>query len=119
MNRGENLVNPEINRETGCAVAPQNLSSFDKFFFLVFKWAKCEMEETIDSEMSGDLRQGLQTLVKCIRNENQFLADKLHVVLHGKDTKTAARIILSEVSFKNCFSSSSCVSSCDQTLFYK
>ena len=56
------------------------------------------MEETIDSEMSGDLREGLQTLIKCIRNQNQFLADKLQVVLHGKDTKTATRIILGEVN---------------------
>lgn len=58
------------------------------------------MEETIDSEMSGDLRLGLQTLVKCIRNEKQFLADKLQVSLNGKDTKTATRIILGEVKFK-------------------
>lgn len=56
------------------------------------------MEETIDSEMSGDLREGLQTLIKCIRDQNKFLADKLQVVLHGKDTKTATRIILGEVN---------------------
>ncbi|XP_078350996.1 uncharacterized protein LOC144635778 isoform X3 [Oculina patagonica] len=60
------------------------------------KWAKCEMEETIDSEMSGDLREGLQTLVKCIRDQNQFLADKLQVALHGKSTPSVARIILGE-----------------------
>ena len=47
--------------------------------------------------MSGDLRQGLQTLVKCIRDQNQFLADKLQVVLHDKSTPTVARIILGEV----------------------
>ncbi|XP_020605141.1 uncharacterized protein LOC110043977 isoform X1 [Orbicella faveolata] len=60
------------------------------------KWAKCEIEDTIDSEMSGDLRQGLQTLVKCIRDQNQFLADKLQVVLHDKSTPTVVRIILGE-----------------------
>ncbi|XP_022810237.1 uncharacterized protein LOC111347232 [Stylophora pistillata] len=60
------------------------------------KWAKCEIEDTIDSEMSGDLRDGLQTLVKCIRDKNQFLAEKLQVALHGKSTATAARIVLGE-----------------------
>lgn len=60
------------------------------------KWAKCEIEDTIDSEMSGDLRNGLQTLVKCIRDKNQFLAEKLQVALHGKSTATAARIVLGE-----------------------
>ena len=57
------------------------------------------MEETIDSEMSGDLRQGLQTLVKCIRNQDQFLADKLQVALHDKTTATVTRIILGEVEY--------------------
>lgn len=60
------------------------------------KWAKCEIEDTIDSEMSGDLRDGLQTLVKCIRDQNQFLADKLQVALQGKSTATVARIVLGE-----------------------
>ncbi|KAM7451307.1 hypothetical protein ABFA07_000987 [Porites harrisoni] len=59
-------------------------------------WAKCEIENTIDSEMSGDLCNGLQTLVKCIRNQSQFLADKLHEALNEKDTKTVTRIILGE-----------------------
>ena len=50
--------------------------------------------------MSGDLCNGLQTLVKCIRNQNQFLADKLHEALNEKDTKTATRIILGEVTLR-------------------
>lgn len=62
------------------------------------QWAKCEIEDTIDSEMSGDLRDGLQTLVKCIRDQNQFLADKLQVALQGKSTATVARIVLGEVN---------------------
>ena len=71
------------------------------YYLPFFQWAKCEMEETIDSEMSGDLREGLQTLVKCIRDQYQFLADKLQVVLHGKSTASVARIILGEVKY--CF----------------
>ena len=61
------------------------------------KWAKCEMEDTINSEMSGDLCEGLQILLKCVRNKNQFLADKLQEALRDKDTKTATRRILGEV----------------------
>ncbi|XP_068684036.1 uncharacterized protein [Montipora foliosa] len=60
------------------------------------EWAKCEMEDTINSEMSGDLCEGLQILLKCVRNKNQFLADKLQEALRDKDTKTATRRILGE-----------------------
>lgn len=56
------------------------------------------MEDTINSEMSGDLCEGLQILVKCIRNKNQFLADKLQEALKDKDTKTLTRRILGEVN---------------------
>lgn len=66
--------------------------------YIYLQWAKCEIEDTIDSEMSGDLRDGLQTLVKCIRDQNQFLADKLQVALQGKSTATVARIVLGEVN---------------------
>ena len=83
----------------GCSSA--NLLMVDLF---ILQWAKCEIENTIDSEMSGDLCNGLQTLVKCIRNQNQFLADKLHEALNEKDTKTATRIILGEVTLRQyCF----------------
>ncbi|XP_067031902.1 uncharacterized protein [Acropora muricata] len=60
------------------------------------KWAKCEMEDTISSEMSGDLCEGLQILVKCIRNKDQFLADKLQEALKDNNTKTVTRRILGE-----------------------
>lgn len=56
------------------------------------------MEDTISSEMSGDLCEGLQILVKCIRNKDQFLADKLQEALKDNNTKTVTRRILGEVS---------------------
>lgn len=48
--------------------------------------------------MSGDLCEGLHILVKCIRNKDQFLADKLQEALKDKDTKTVTRRILGEVN---------------------
>ncbi|XP_048586536.1 uncharacterized protein LOC5516017 isoform X3 [Nematostella vectensis] len=57
------------------------------------KWAKCDIEDTISSEMDGDLKDALLVLVKAIQSPTQMTADKLHSALQNKDTLTVARMI--------------------------
>ncbi|EDO44049.1 predicted protein, partial [Nematostella vectensis] len=45
------------------------------------KWAKCDIEDTISSEMDGDLKDALLVLVKAIQSPTQMTADKLHSAL--------------------------------------
>lgn len=58
-----------------------------------FQWAKCDIEESITSEMDGDLQNGLLTLVACIRDPVKNEVDKLHTALQDEDMSTVARVI--------------------------
>ncbi|XP_031564848.1 uncharacterized protein LOC116300181 [Actinia tenebrosa] len=57
------------------------------------KWAKCDIEESITSEMDGDLQTGLLTLVACLRDPEKNQVDKIHDALQDGDMSTVARII--------------------------
>ena len=60
----------------------------------MFQWAKCEIEDSIDNEMTGDLKNGLEVLVSCVRDSHKMKVDKLYTCLQGEDTKTVVRLIL-------------------------
>ena len=55
------------------------------------------MEQAIESEMSGDLRDGMVAIVKCTRNIQSFFAEQLYKSMKGLGTNdsTLIRILVS------------------------
>ncbi|XP_014670294.1 PREDICTED: annexin-B12-like [Priapulus caudatus] len=44
------------------------------------------MEKAISGEMSGDLKQGMMTIVKCVRNRSAYFAERLYTSMKGLGT---------------------------------
>ncbi|XP_038071685.1 double zinc ribbon and ankyrin repeat-containing protein 1-like [Patiria miniata] len=69
------------------------------------KISKNDIEQAIKKEMSGDLKEGMLTVVRCVRNKHKFFADKLYKSMKGlgTDDDTLMRILISrcEVDMQN------------------
>ncbi|XP_070543641.1 uncharacterized protein [Ptychodera flava] len=69
------------------------------------KISKYDIEQSIKREMSGDLQQSMLAIVRCVRNEHKYFADKLYKTMKGLGTKddTLIRIVVSrcEVNMVN------------------
>lgn len=61
------------------------------------KAANKDIEDTIKSEMSGDLKEGMLAIVRVIRNKSAYLASELHRSMKGlgTDDNTLVRIVAS------------------------
>ncbi|EDV23675.1 uncharacterized protein TRIADDRAFT_57118 [Trichoplax adhaerens] len=72
---------------------PQLRAVFDEYT----KISQRDILNSIDREMSGDLKRGFKTIVKCARNAPKFFADRLHHAMKGvgSDDDTLIRIIMS------------------------
>ncbi|KAI3379005.1 hypothetical protein SNEBB_008824 [Seison nebaliae] len=59
--------------------------------------AKKTIEESIKDEMSGDLKNGMLSIISCIRNRPKFFAKQLMKAMKGAgtDERTISRILLS------------------------
>ncbi|EDO29757.1 predicted protein, partial [Nematostella vectensis] len=57
---------------------------------------KYDIEESIKREMSGDLRDGMVTIVRVVKNAPAFFAEKLYKSMKGlgTDDKTLIRIVV-------------------------
>ncbi|EDO32043.1 predicted protein [Nematostella vectensis] len=60
------------------------------------KICKYDIEESIKREMSGDLRDGMVTIVRVVKNAPAFFAEKLYKSMKGlgTDDKTLIRIVV-------------------------
>ena len=58
---------------------------------------KMTIEKAITSEMSGDLRDGMLSVVKCARNKQRYFAESLYKSMKGlgTDDRTLIRIMVS------------------------
>ncbi|XP_022111170.1 uncharacterized protein LOC110990467 isoform X2 [Acanthaster planci] len=69
------------------------------------KISKNDIEQAIKKEMSGDLKEGMLTVVRCVRNKHKFFADKLYKCMKGlgTDDDSLMRILISrcEVDMQN------------------
>ncbi|XP_064594867.1 annexin A6-like [Liolophura sinensis] len=56
-----------------------------------------DIEDTISSEMSGDLKAGMLSIVRCIRNKAAHFANELHGAMKGlgTDDDTVCRVLVS------------------------
>ncbi|KAL3836904.1 hypothetical protein ACJMK2_022310 [Sinanodonta woodiana] len=68
---------------------PQLRATFEEYSSL----SKKDMEEVLKSELSGDIRNGMQTIVHCVRNKFAHFAQLLEKL--GTDDNTLIRIIVS------------------------
>ncbi len=61
---------------------------------------------SIDREMSGDLKKGMKTIVMCVRNRSDYFAEQLYKSMKGAgtDDDTLIRIIVArcEVCVEEC-----------------
>ncbi|XP_068710568.1 annexin A5-like [Montipora foliosa] len=71
---------------------PQLRATFDEYS----KISKYEIEESIKREMSGDLKDGMTSIVRIARNAPAFFAEKLYKSMKGlgTDDTTLIRIIV-------------------------
>lgn len=71
---------------------PQLNATFDEYS----KISKYDIEESIKREMSGDLKDGMISIVRIVRNAPAFFAEKLHKSMKGlgTDDTTLIRIIV-------------------------
>ncbi|XP_033629438.1 double zinc ribbon and ankyrin repeat-containing protein 1-like isoform X1 [Asterias rubens] len=69
------------------------------------KISKNDIEQAIKKEMSGDVKEGMLTVVRCVRNKHKFFSDRLHKCMKGAgtDDNTLMRIVVSrcEVDLQN------------------
>jgi len=71
---------------------PQLKATFDEYA----KISKYDIEESIKREMSGDLKDGMISIVRIVRNAPAFFAEKLYKSMKGlgTDDSTLIRIIV-------------------------
>ncbi|XP_071483496.1 uncharacterized protein [Diadema antillarum] len=69
------------------------------------KLGKHDIEQSIKREMSGDLKDAMLAVVRCVRNKHKYFADKLYKTMKGAgtDDDTLKRIVISrcEVDMQN------------------
>lgn len=60
------------------------------------KLGKSSIEQAIESEMSGDLKNGMLAIVKCVRNRPGYFAEKLYKSMKGlgTDDQTLIRLVV-------------------------
>ncbi|XP_077989605.1 uncharacterized protein LOC144443887 isoform X2 [Glandiceps talaboti] len=58
-------------------------ATFDEYA----KLSKYDIEQSIKREMSGDLKESMLTIVRCVQNKNKYFADKLYKTMKGAGTK--------------------------------
>ncbi|XP_071833094.1 uncharacterized protein [Apostichopus japonicus] len=67
--------------------------------------SKHSIEQAIKKEMSGDLKNAMLAVVRCVMNKHKFFADKLYKTMKGAgtDDETLKRIVISrcEVDMEN------------------
>nr|XP_006814024.1 PREDICTED: annexin A7-like isoform X1 [Saccoglossus kowalevskii]XP_006814025.1 PREDICTED: annexin A7-like isoform X2 [Saccoglossus kowalevskii] len=85
---------------------PQLRATFDEYG----KISKKDITQAIKSEMSGDLKNSMLTIVRCVRNKHKYFSDKLYKSMKGAGTDDDAlkRIVISRcevdmVNIKNEF----------------
>ncbi|XP_033102666.1 double zinc ribbon and ankyrin repeat-containing protein 1-like [Anneissia japonica] len=61
------------------------------------KISKNDIETAIKKEMSGDLKNSMLTIVRCVRNKHKYFSDKLHKTMKGAgtDDEKLMRIVIS------------------------
>ncbi|XP_071943392.1 uncharacterized protein [Antedon mediterranea] len=61
------------------------------------KISKNDIEVAIKKEMSGDLKNSMLTIVRCVRNKHKYFSDKLHKTMKGAgtDDDKLMRIVIS------------------------
>nr|XP_054774895.1 uncharacterized protein LOC129283083 [Lytechinus pictus]XP_054774896.1 uncharacterized protein LOC129283083 [Lytechinus pictus]XP_054774897.1 uncharacterized protein LOC129283083 [Lytechinus pictus] len=61
------------------------------------KLGKHDIEQSIKREMSGDLKDAMLTVVRCVRNKHKYFSDKLYKTMKGAgtDDDTLKRIVIS------------------------
>lgn len=72
---------------------PQLLTTFA----IYNEWYKVTLADSIESEMSGDLRDACSTIVKCVQNRPAYFADLIHETMKGLGTneKKLMRLLIS------------------------
>ncbi|XP_060580366.1 annexin A6-like [Ruditapes philippinarum] len=72
---------------------PQLRATFQEYA----KIANKDIDDTIQSEMSGDLKNSMLTIVRCIRNKAAHFASELHKSMKGlgTDDDTLCRVVVS------------------------
>uniref|UniRef100_A0A914WV14 Annexin n=1 Tax=Plectus sambesii TaxID=2011161 RepID=A0A914WV14_9BILA len=68
-------------------LATQNFAQLRKVFAVYGKFASHDIEKAIENEMSGDLRDGLLTVVRCAKNRPAYFATCLHDAMKGFGTR--------------------------------
>ncbi|PVD38915.1 hypothetical protein C0Q70_01540 [Pomacea canaliculata] len=85
-------------------LASQSYEQLRAVFDAYSRIANKDIEQAIQSEMSGDLATGMLTIVRMIRNKHGYFADRLYHSMKGMgtDDRTLIRIIVSrcEVDMK-------------------
>ncbi|XP_056145963.1 annexin A1a [Lampris incognitus] len=59
-----------------------------KVFERYSKYSKVDVSKAIDLEMKGDIESCLTAIVKCMGSRPAFFAEKLHLAMKGKGTRT-------------------------------
>eukprot|EP00112_Aurelia_sp_Birch-Aquarium-sp1_P021920 Seg6005.1 transcript_id=Seg6005.1/GoldUCD/mRNA.D3Y31 product="Annexin A7" protein_id=Seg6005.1/GoldUCD/D3Y31 len=67
---------------------PQLRATFEEYR----KICKHSIEQSIDREMSGDLKKGMLTVVKCVKNTPSYFAEALYYSMKGLGTDDAKLI---------------------------
>jgi len=66
-------------------------------FELYEQMSEKNMEEVIDGEMSGDVKDGMLAIVKCVRNKTKYFTERIYNSMKGAgtDDRTLIRVIIS------------------------
>jgi len=91
-------------------LASRSFSHLRVVFQEYSKVCKYDIEQSISREMSGDLKTGMLTIVKCVRDKSRYFAERLYKSMKGlgTDDHTLVRVMVTRcevdmVQIKNKF----------------
>lgn len=78
-------------------LAVRSYAQLQRTFDIYTKISKRDIYSAIKSEMSGDLRDGMQAIVRCVHSRPAYFAEKLYKSMKGlgTDDSTLIRVIVS------------------------
>jgi len=104
LDAGENSLGTDESR-FNVIMASQSFDQLSCVFDQYDQISEKSIEEAIESEFSGDIKEGLLAIVKCVRCKTKYFAEKLYKSMKGAgtDDRTLLRIMVnrSEVDMQH------------------